>query len=262
MSWLLDQTLNKSRNTLLAYIGITLAFTWMMVGLFPSFEESYDEILQSIPEGFADAFGAETGMAINLESFLSLEYFSLMWPIIMLIFAISYGSGALSGEIERGSIEVLLGQPVSRFSVFLSKYLAGFVQILVLTYFSIFSIIPFAEVYNVAYRWEHYISLFTLGFLFAITIFSFAMMVSSLASTKGRASFIVSGITIGMYALTIISSVNDAFESLKYGSIFFYFDASSALQHNEVSFEHLLLLIFVSLLSFAIGMWNFTKRDV
>ena len=66
------------------------------------------------------------------EGFLNSQRYSLTVPIVFLIFAISAGSGAIAGEEERGTLDLLMSSPVTRSEVLVNKFAAMTVAISVL----------------------------------------------------------------------------------------------------------------------------------
>src|SRR5690606_41677317 len=60
----------------------------------------------------------------TLEGYLSMELFSMFYPVLVLAFAVSYGAGLLGGEEESGTLELLLATPTPRWHVVLSKFAA------------------------------------------------------------------------------------------------------------------------------------------
>jgi ABC-2 type transport system permease protein len=56
--------------------------------------------------------------------YLNSRVFALMAPLILLIFSIGAGAGAVAGEEERGTLDLLLAQPVRRRDYVIQRVLA------------------------------------------------------------------------------------------------------------------------------------------
>ena len=56
--------------------------------------------------------------------FLNSQIFALMAPLILLIFTIGAGAGAVAGEEERGTLDLLLAHPVRRRDYVVQRFLA------------------------------------------------------------------------------------------------------------------------------------------
>jgi ABC-2 type transport system permease protein len=230
---LVVQTLKKKRNTLLAYLAINGGLVWMLVAVFPSIAQKGEELrkaFESYPEAMLKALNIDMATFLsNLEGFLAAENFSLMWPILLIILAISLGAGTIAGEIEKGTIEVLLAQPLSRAKVFLAKYAAGIAVTLTFVFASVFSVVPFALLHNVEFDPQSYLVMSLLGSLLGFALFSLAMMFSSFLSEKGKAASLTSAILIAMYALHLVAAFKENLDGLKYLSFFYYHDHNAAM---------------------------------
>lgn len=107
------KSLRDQRHGLIGWsIGI-VALVLMESALWPSISDmaGMREFLQNYPEPLRklfnlDTFGTGTG-------FLNTELFSMLLPILFLVFAISRGARAIAGEEELGTLEVLLVTRVS-----------------------------------------------------------------------------------------------------------------------------------------------------
>src|SRR5262249_15215000 len=64
--------------------------------------------------------GGETIHIENAMDILSIGYVHPLVQTILCIWAIGRGSGAIAGEIDRGTMELLLAQPIRRYKVILA----------------------------------------------------------------------------------------------------------------------------------------------
>lgn len=264
---LIARTLKDNRVSLAIYILICTLFVWMMIAFFPTMLANAKELQEAFanyPKEFLEAFDISSmdTMFTNLEGFLAVEYYSIIWPIIIIILVLSYGSGAIAGEIDRGTIEVLLAQPISRARLYWTKYAAGVIIIAGLVVLSNLSIIPFASLYDVAYQWRSLLLVSVLGFLFSLALFSITMMFSALLSSKGKVASIGGGIVIVMYGLDLVSKFKESVENLKYLSFFHYFDHNAALLDHHIAPLTLAVFLGVGVVCTLIGLATFIKRDI
>ena len=99
------KSLRDARRALMWWsIGLIL-LALMMMAFYPSIRESAEEL-----EGYVEALSPEV-MALfageftditSPEGFLNSQLYFLMVPLLFLIFAVSYGSGATAGEETKG----------------------------------------------------------------------------------------------------------------------------------------------------------------
>ena len=121
------KTLRDMRRSMFWWVAGMFVFTLWFVTIFPSIQESnvdFQAYIDSFPESFRAMFGIDQVDFTTLEGYLSMELFSMFYPVLVLAFAVSYGAGLLGGEEESGTLELLLATPTPRWHVMLSKFAA------------------------------------------------------------------------------------------------------------------------------------------
>jgi len=257
--------LKDKKVAVIAYgIGMFL-IVLMFAGMYPTMLENADKLENFVdvyPEAFMDAFGIDDFRFDTIEKFLAVEYYSIFWPIAMIILVTGLAGSAIAREIENGTIEYLLAKPIERWKLYISKYLGGAAVIGIFTFVSVFSIIPAAAITNIDFIWMAQIIVFFLSMLFALAVYSLAMMFSAIFSEKGKVSLAMSVTMIVMYVLNIAASIVERIDRLKYASFFHYFDYDAALKESAFDAVNLFVFAGIILVSTAIGVFWFERRDV
>jgi ABC-2 type transport system permease protein len=96
----------------------------MYASVWPSVGENaktLEEYMQSLPDVFKELIGSAGGFTTP-EGYLASELFSLLGPILLLVYAIGAGARAIAGEEEGGSLDLLLSTPVRRRRVLIDKF--------------------------------------------------------------------------------------------------------------------------------------------
>ncbi|MFA6492644.1 MAG: ABC transporter permease subunit [Patescibacteria group bacterium] len=259
------RTIRDRRVVTLIYIISGIALLWMYIALFPSFKDqsaSLEQLIKNYPESFLKAFNFEIKSFTTLEGYLSTEQFSLMWPIMLIFMLVSFAGGSIANEIETGTIEILLSQPISRAKLFIGRYLAGLAMLAVFVVFTIFSAIPLADAYNITFKANNFATIALLGFMFGLSVFSVAFVMSAIFSDKGKVFFITGGLLVLMYVLNILSVIKESLADLKYVSFFYYFNPGKALIHNQIDHWSYVVFLGVSIVFFILGLVIFTRRDI
>ena len=266
MLTLLFKTFRKNLISLLIYTIISASFVWMYVAMWPSFSkerEKFLELVDAYPEALMKAMNIDiAGMFGSVEGFIAGEHFSIIWPIILIILTLTYASSAIAGEIDKGTIELLLAQPISRLKIFLAKYFSGLMIIAAFVLITNFSIIPFAILHHVDLQIQNYLTISILGFLFAFAIFGICIMLSSFSSSRGLPMAITGGLLIIMYALNVFSAFQESVENLKHASFFHYYDQNAALLNNHIDLLSIIVFLAVGIICTVIGAIVFVKRDI
>ena len=264
--WTIFTRILKDRRLLiLIYTFSTVAFLWMYVGFFPSFKDqtaSIEQMMSSYPESLMKAFNIDLKSFSTVEGFVATEQFSFVWPIIVIFMLVGFAGAAFSGEVEKGTVELLLAQPISRIKIFIARYLAGISMLIFFVTLSIFALMPLCKIYDIALTTDHIYSMGLLSFLFGLAIYSIAMFLSSVFSDKGKVYFISGGILVLMYVLNILAGIKENLSDLKYGSFFYYFNPTKALVYGDIDRWSYLIFLGTAVILFILSLIWISKRDV
>ncbi len=245
---------------------ISIATVWMYVALFPTFSnqsEEFAKMLANFPKEMWEIFGIKSdSLALNtLEQFLSVEMFSLMWPIFAIIIITKIGGSLIASEIDKGTIEILLSQPISRFKIIVSKLFASGALITIFTVISIFCIIPLAQIYNIDYHAEVYTKVFANAYLFMLCGLAISVMFSTIFE-HSKTTMLNAGMYMLMYIVNVISALKDSLSSLQYLSFFHYLDLSAILSENTIQTHSVVVFTAVIITTTMISFIHFNRRDI
>jgi ABC-2 type transport system permease protein len=112
---LFRKTFNDSRWLLVACAGVLFAFSWIRVIIVASIElHQFQRLARNLPELIQRLSPVPLDRLINYPGLLSFTYEEPLAYLIMAVWSVSRGSDCVSGEIGRGTMEMLLAQPISR----------------------------------------------------------------------------------------------------------------------------------------------------
>jgi len=259
------RTVKDRKVAIIVYCLAVIAFLWMYVALFPAFRDqsaTFNEMMKSYPQDFMKAFGVENIDMGSLESYLAMEQFGIVWPLMAAFLMISLAGMMLSGEIEKGTAEIILSRPVSRQQIFWARYLVGIAVLVVFVLCSVMATIPLARIYNVDYSVHNFWTMSMACFLFGWAIFSIAFMFSAIFSERSKVYMLTGGLLVLMYVIKVVSALKESLDKLKYFSFFYYYDANRALVENAIDGKTWLVFMSVVVVCTVIGVLVFRKRDV
>jgi ABC-2 type transport system permease protein len=258
--------IKERKSSVIIYSLMSILFLWLYIALFPSLQEqsqAISAVMKSMPEGLMKALGSSPDQLSNftIEALLNSKQFSMVFQLFAAILAFSIAASDLAGEVENGTIEYLLSQPVSRLKLYFSRYFSGIVLIIVFVAASTLSVMPLATLYHIDYSSGVYLPLFIDALLFTLALYSFAYFLSSFLSNKGKVVGISSGILVVSYVAFIFSALKDSLDKVKYLSVFHYFPGEILMGGG---IDKLGVWIFIGIIIFFtfIGAVLFNKRDV
>lgn len=119
---LLRRRIDEAKWLLAACSLAVFSFCWLRVWIVSRVDtDRFRQILELIPGDWQRFLTVDVTWLITYEGRISLAYDELLVVGLVAIWAIARGSDCVSGELGRGTLEMLLAQPVSRRAVFLTQ---------------------------------------------------------------------------------------------------------------------------------------------
>lgn len=254
-------------KTFLAFLIGSLVFLEMYIALYPFLQKqsaSFEVMIKSMPAEFFSAFNmdASSFSFSNMESYLSTEFMSFLWPILAIILAVIFANYLIINEIDKGTVEALASLPVSRTRIFMERYFTGLFMLVAFSVISMLMAPILCEIHGIDYVFNNYLIAMFGSTLFAGAIYSLAVLISTLASEKGKSNMVVGGILMLMYVISIVASLNSDLKWLKYFSFFNYFNGTDILAKAVLPDYALLVFVGFSILTTVFAWRQFKRRDL
>ena len=259
------QVLKEQKWALLIYSLVVVGFIWVYTALFPVMQgsiEQMSDLLKAMPESLTKGMNFDPSLLSSFEGFIGNEKFSIFWIIISAIFVISMSTNFIANEIETGTAEFLLSQPVSRLKIFLGRFFGGSFCLLIFCLISFLSIFPLTAMYDISIHSDRFLHIIPISFLFVLSVFALSMLFSAIFSEVRKVSFCTSGVLLIMYVLHISSNLKESLSGLKYYSFFYYFNLNDILINNKINSFTWWVLGGTCVLCVTIGAFCFHKRDI
>ena len=119
----LAQGLRDRRRSLVWWsLGVTV-YIAIIAAVWPSMRGTTDlsGLLDQLPQALLDMMGASDYSLSTGAGYVSGELFGFMIPIFILVLTIGAGAGAIGGAEERGTLDLVLAQPITRRRVLLQS---------------------------------------------------------------------------------------------------------------------------------------------
>src|ERR671919_802880 len=119
----LRQMLRERRRGVLWWSVAIAALTAITAASYPAIKDVgsvFDQLVEQMPEGMLELFGAEGGIT-SPEGYLNSQLYSNILPILLLVYGIGMAAWAVAGTEREGTLEPLLANPVSRSQVALER---------------------------------------------------------------------------------------------------------------------------------------------
>lgn len=251
------KTVRDQRWQVLGYGAALFAMAALIVSIWPSYRTSLEVI--DLPPAIEAFLGTDLWIG-TAPGFISAEYFSWI-PILLLVFAVVQGTGAIAGEESSGTIDILLAQPLSRTTMVTIKAAATVINatlIAMLGFLGFAITVPVTDIaVTVSDTFVASANLLPITLLF----YALSLWLGAVSPTRSIAAGVAIGmVTLAYFANTIAAGV-DMLSWMKYGSPFYYYGAGLPLVEG-INWTHAGALLGVALLFFVLTVRTFESRDV
>lgn len=254
---------DQQRSLLFWGIGL-IAFALIMALFYPSISsmQSINQYLEELPEGMMEMFtGGEIVDYTSPVGYFSTELYSIMLPLLFLIFGIGFGSAAIAGEEDKGTLDFLLANPVSRRRVVVDKIGVMVVSMVIL------AIVFWAALVICVLAIDIDISLIKLAeattnaMLVSLVFASLAFLLGCIKGNRGVSLGISCGLAVLTYLLNTLGSLVDWLKDYRFLSPFYHYTEPNTLK-NGFDMVHILVLLGLVLIFLILSVPAFTRRDI
>ncbi len=257
------KTLRDQRRAL-GWWSLSLALlVGMYVAIWPSIRDqpSMNDFLDQMPEAFRAMFASSGADMSTPVGYIQVELLSFMGPILLLLYTVTSGSGALAGEEDRRTMDLLLSAPVSRTKVVLSKLAAMVAGTALLA--GVLALAAIVEgswadmdlpVGNIVAAMVH---LGLLGLVFG----TLALAVGGVTGQPGLSRAMPAVVAVLAYVLNGLAPIVDWLEPYQKLSPFYQYIGHDPLRHGLSTSSVLVAVATVAVLT-AVAVVGFRRRDV
>jgi ABC-2 type transport system permease protein len=230
-----------------------------MVASFTAIEgsaEQLNQLMEAYPKGMLEAFGVtDLGDPAN---YLQSQFLGLA-PLALSFFPILALANSIAGSEERGTIDVLLGNPLPRWQLVVGSFLATALSLL-----GICAIVGLLT-WGTAALVDVDLSLreVTDGVLnlwpITVAFGSLALLCSALLHRRALAISIPAFLLFGMYLVDTIGRASEDLEDWRPVSAFYYY--GSAIEHG-IDWAHFGSISLIALALVLLAALAFRRRDI
>ncbi len=257
--------LKLSRWGLVAWSSIIFLYGVLTMYLYPTMTEDILGYLNSLPEAMKAAFGYEgvdfTTFTFTPEAFATLE-FLVMWPLLIGIYGI-FASIGIAREAERGTLDLLLAQPVERYKVLISKFSVFVFAALLIAAASLLGLVLGTIIINESVNTAS-LALVLFEALLLVLAFASITLLFSTIFLEPRKSLLAAGVFMaGSYILNfIVPILSDSFSWLRNLSLFSYYQPNEVVATASLDGTAIAVYSTVAIICFIAALVIFQRRDL
>ena len=264
MKRILEWALRDNGAVLAIWIAGVCIMYMLIVYLFPSLGDIVDAYMEESALILA-MIGKEAEYLESQRIFdmwLTMEIFSWM-GVLLSAYVVIYAAGALAGEVESGTMEMLLAQPVRRRAVALGKFIALAVNLAVLPAAAYFSIVLAHMLWvDDSASFAVYAEIFLNNYLLLFCFAGFSFLISAGADEQKKVIGIGMGVALGTFMINMVISIARKWTILARLTPFYYCDASKILHRGGISPQDAAVLFFAGVIFMLLAVRRFESRDI
>jgi ABC-2 type transport system permease protein len=252
--------ISNRRRSLIGYSTGMALYALVIVALYPAFKDqtSIDNLVRS-GAGIAALFGI-SGSLTSPGGWLNANYDANIFPLIMLMLTIGYGSAAIAGQDEDGTLGLVTALPMTRVRIVLEKAAAMTVMGLVLAV-AVAACTLVGPVFQLSADAGAVIAVSVSVLLMGLDFGLVAMAIGAARGQRGPALGVATALAAASYLVSSMAPVVSWLEPARYASLFYWSVGDSQIAHG-VSAADYGVLIGVALVALAATVAAFRRLDL
>lgn len=258
---LIGHTLRLQLKSVLIWGGVLGAYAAAIVASYLSFgdPQQMEQIMSAYPPELLEAFGI-TDMS-TIEGYLAGQIFNLA-PLALAFFPILALSAAIAGSEERGTIDVLLGNPVPRWQLVVGSFVATAVSLFVIVAITGAMMYGTAVLADIELDFgagvEGVLNLGPISLFFG----GLALLCSAIFHRRALAIAVPGLVLLAMYLADTLGRVSEDLEVYRDFSVFYYYAPEGSAITDGIDWASFLGITGLAVLFALLAVLVFRRRDI
>ncbi|HEX9595782.1 MAG TPA: ABC transporter permease subunit, partial [Anaerolineales bacterium] len=220
----------------------------------------FEELIAIYPKEIMGFFSESGTMNFTTpEGFLSIEYFSFM-PLVVGVFAILAGSAMLAADEERGVLDLIAAQPVSRTALFSGRFLALLLSLVLMMTLGYAGVMLGTTYSAMDLDALQTVSPFASLFAFLVFYAGLSLFLSMLLPSRSTAAMVAGIVLVASFFLNGLANLNDTLKNLEPFLPISYYQSENWIAGFR--WDWFGGLLSAGLLLALLAWWAFLRRDI
>ena len=267
MRGLLTKTLYEVWLPTLLFGCSLLVVMALLTHVLPQLQEGLSGILNQVPfvrSMLTALLGTELGNQINART---MQAFLWVHPVVLaLLWAheIALCTRMPAGEIDRGTIDVLLSLPVSRRTVYVGESMVWLASGILILAMGLLGHRLAAPAMSAPTRPDLWTAVLVVANLYCVyvAVGGIAFLVSALSDRRGRAMAIVFGIVLASFLLNFVAQFWEPARQVAFLGIMEYYQPAKILQNGDFPGGDVAVLLLVGGVCWLLGGEVLARRSI
>lgn len=220
-----------------------------------------NEIMNKLPKSIQAIFGIGTFDLSKVSGYYAMLFLYLV--LMTTIHAAMLGANIISKEERDKTTEFLMVKPISRNKIITAKLLAAFLNILILNIVTLISSIAMVGYFNKGEAVNGDIEILMVSmFILQLMFMLIGTALAAVIKKPKTASSVATAMILATYLLSTTIDLNTKLESLKYFTLFKYFEAKKLISSGGFEPVFVILSAAIIIILLSITYVFYEKRDL
>src|SRR5262245_39697406 len=235
-----------------------------LVAVYPTVRDNPDltKLVRQYPDALKSFLSFGGGVDYTSGAgYLGSELFSFMIPLLFLVAAIGAGARAIAGEEEKGTLDLLLANPVSRRRVVLEKLGALVLELVALGLVLWIALVIGSHVVTMKVSAVHLGAGAAAAALLGVAFGTIALLIGAASGKRGLAAGLSAALAVAAYVVNSLAPLVSGLEPLQKITPIYQYAASDPLR-NGLEAQHVAVLVGIALVAAVLAVAAFDRRDI
>lgn len=257
------KTLWDRRRGLIGWAVGLAAFAGYGLALYPTIRRSAAELnrlVENLPAPIR-ALSGEAGNFGTAQAYLNSQFFNLMLPLLLLVFAIGFGARTVAGEEQDGTLELLLASPLPRWRVVAEKFAALVLGAALLGVVLLAVLLIGGRLVGMDVGLGDLASTVLRAVLLAVAFGAMAVAVGCATGRRSVAVGATATAAAAAYLVNASATFADWLETARAASPFYHYGSPTPLG-NGLAPGHVAFLVMLAVVFLVLALLAFDRRDI
>jgi len=256
------------RYTALAWIVGVGLLAFLVGALYQSAGgPDYLKLIEQMPDALKASMGLDPNMPLSAAEGLSVSIwlntqFLSYGAVLFAIYAVVHGSAAIAREAEKGTLDLVLSQPIRRTQFVVSRGMVFVISSAVLALATALTLLAGLAVIGVTTDILHLLLTVFQAWLVALAVAGYSLAFSCLFLSTAKAGAAAGLLTTAFYAIDIVGRTVERASWLGSLSLFHFYEPQHVLDTGELSWMGMIICGGVAIGATAAAAVIFQRRDI
>lgn len=243
-------------------IQVALAVVFKQAGA--SLPGGMGQLIDLLPDAVRGFVGSSQLDLLTANGTLAVSYNHPLTKLMLGVFAVGLSASAIAGELERGTLDLLLTRPLRRYRLLLGSGLALLLATFILGGIMFLGTFLGALIGGISSEvvWADFGWLALNAVVLVLAMGGLGYLFSALARRSGQATGWAGGLIAGMFFLSWFATMWEKVEPFTPLSLFYYYQPDRIINGTPNWWVNIPVLLAVAVATFAAALFIFEHRDL